>query len=109
MVVNLGIFYKEASKRLNGERAVVAAVDMVTDLLVAEQARNVLVEIGNEIDIPGKVPPAWEAVRPARCGELVHRMQERSKGRLDTPAGRLLVSASFVLNPAAAAALDGAA
>jgi hypothetical protein len=108
MVVNLGIFYKEASRRLNGERAVYAAVDMVTDLLVAEQARNVLVEIANEIDLPGKAPPAWEAVQPARCAELVHRVQEGSKGRLQTPAGRLLVSASFALNPAAAASLDGA-
>jgi hypothetical protein len=32
---------------------------------------------------------------PARVTELVERVQDRSRGRLDSPAGRFLVSTSF--------------
>jgi hypothetical protein len=100
MIVGLGLFYKEATKQLDGEKAVLAAVDNVTDLLVAAQARNVLMEIGNEVDLPGPVHPAWSIIQPTRCAELITRMQERSKGKLDTPAGRLLVAASTIRKPA---------
>jgi hypothetical protein len=93
MVVVLGLFYGPATRHLRDEAAVIRAVEETTDWLIAQRARNVLVEIGNEVD--------WtvfhhDAIRAHRCHELITLVQRRSEGRLDTPAGRLLVSASLL-------------
>jgi len=51
-----------------------------------------MIEIANECDIS-----RWshDIIKPARSHELVTRVQQRSKGRVATPLGRLLVSTSF--------------
>src|SRR6202011_3783130 len=68
--------------------------DAVTDLICEAGYTNVLIEIGNEVDAP-----MWrqEIIKPARSHELVERIQSRSLHRLKTPAKRLLVSTSFVI------------
>ena len=92
MVVVLGLFYVSATPALADEAAVIRAADAVTDLVCAGGYTNVLIEVGNEADIP-----RWslEIIKPARSHELVARIQQRSKGKVGTKAGRLLVSTSF--------------
>ena len=92
MAVILGLFYISATPALAGEAAVVKAADAVTDLICEAGYTNVLVEIGNEADIP-RWP--YEIIKPVRSHELVERVQLRSRGHIKTPAGRLLVSTSF--------------
>ena len=92
MAVILGMFYISATPSLADETAVIKAADAVTDLICEGGYTNVLIEIGNEADIP-RWP--YEIVKPARSHELVERVQARSRGRIKTQAGRLLVSTSF--------------
>lgn len=93
MVVILGLFYISAKPALRDEVAVVRAVDEVVEFLCAGGHTNVLVEVGNEIDLP---PWVHDIVKPPRSHELVERIQKASAGRLKTPARRLLVSTSYV-------------
>jgi hypothetical protein len=93
MVVILGLFYGRQSQRLRDEQAVRRAVGEVADWLCAQGARNVLLEIGNEVDLPYF---AHDLIGAARCHELIRLAQERSAGRIANPAGRLLVSTSLV-------------
>lgn len=92
MIAILGIFYFGQDHRLANEMAVVRAVDAVTDWLLGRGYRHVLVEIGNEVDLSRY---SHDIIKAARCHELIQRVQARSTGRLDTPAGRLLVSTSM--------------
>jgi hypothetical protein len=93
MVVVLGLFYGSASRHLRDEAAVLHAVDQTVDWLTKRGDTNVLIEVGNEIDWPVFHHPIIQA---PRCPELMERVKERSDGRLKTPAGRLLVSASLL-------------
>ena len=95
MIVILGLFYWKQSQILSDEAAVRNAVSNVVDWLVGRRARNVLLEIGNEVDLAYAHP----IIEPARCHELIRLAQERSAGRLNTPQGRLLVSTSLVHAP----------
>jgi hypothetical protein len=95
MVVILGLFYWKQAHVLADEAAVRNAVTNTVDWLVARSARNVLLEIGNEVDLP--YPHA--IIGAARCHELVALARTRSEGKLNTPARRLLVSTSLVLWP----------
>jgi len=92
MVAVLGYFYVSATPALADEAAFMRATDEITDLVCDGGYTNVLVEVANEADIS-----RWtaETIKPARSHELVARVQTRSKGRVKTPAGRLLVSTSF--------------
>ena len=92
MVAILGLFYFGQDQRLADEAAVVRAVDAVTDWLLDRGCRHVLVEIGNEVDLNRY---SHDLIKAAQCHELIRRVQARSTGRLDTPAGRLLVSTSM--------------
>jgi hypothetical protein len=92
MVVNLGLFYLSSTPALNGEAAVIRATDEVTDFLCEGGYTNVIVEVGNEIDIP-RWP--YEIIKSARSHELVERIQNRSRGKIANPGKRLLVSTSF--------------
>jgi len=94
MAAVLGLFYLNATPALSGEAAVIRAVDEVTDIICAGGYTNVLVEVANESDIP-RWP--FEIIKPARAHELVTRIQERSKGKIKSQAGRLLVSTSYVI------------
>ena len=92
MVAVLGYFYVSATPALADETAFLRATDEITDLVCDGGYTNVLIEVANEADIS-----RWtaESIKPARSHELVARVQTRSKGRVKTPAGRLLVSTSF--------------
>lgn len=93
MVVVLGLFYGPATRHLADEQAVRRAVDQSVDWLATQGARNVLLEIGNEID---HTVYHHRIIEAPRCHELIEQAQRRSEGRLDTPAGRLLVGASLL-------------
>ena len=90
MIVILGLFYWKQSQVLVDETAARNAVTNVVDYLVSCGARNVLLEIGNEVDLPY----AHSIIGADRCHELVKLAQERSFGKLNTPKKRLLVSTS---------------
>jgi len=95
MVVILGLFYWKQSQVLADETAVKAAVANSVDWLVARGARNVLLEIGNEVDLAF----THKIIETPRCHELVELAQQRSEGRLNTPLRRLLVSTSITRAP----------
>jgi hypothetical protein len=91
MVPILGFFYFGQSPKFAREQAVIAATDAATDWLLAKGYRNVVVEIANECNV-GNHPPI---LKPDRADELIRRVQQRSQGRVRSPAGRLLVSTSY--------------
>jgi hypothetical protein len=95
MVAILGLFYISATPALRDDTAVLKAADEVTDLICARGYTNILIEVGNEMDIP-----SWpfELIKPARGHELVARIQTRSAGKIKNREGRLLVSTSFVVH-----------
>ncbi|MCW5703981.1 MAG: hypothetical protein KIT82_15530, partial [Bradyrhizobium sp.] len=95
MIIILGLFYWKQSHVLADEAAVRNAVTSAVDFLVSRGARNVLLEIGNEVDLAY----AHSLIGMDRCHELVRLAQERSSGKLNTPAKRLLVSTSLVHAP----------
>ncbi|MEM8951481.1 MAG: hypothetical protein AAGC99_19370, partial [Pseudomonadota bacterium] len=88
----LGIFYFGQDHRLHDERAVVQAVEGVTDWLIEQGYRHVLLEIANEVDVGHYTR---DIIKAHRCHELIELVQSKTFGRLDTPAGRLLVSTSM--------------
>lgn len=98
MVVILGLFYFGQDQRLTDEAAVRRACDEATDWLVARGDRNVMIEITNECDLDRVVVDrefyTHPILRVERGAELVRRVQERSTGKVDNAAGRLLVSTS---------------
>jgi hypothetical protein len=92
MVPILGIFYfGQQHKMDDDEAAVTRAVDNTVDRLLARSYTNVMVEIANECD-DGAYDPI---IRPIRAHELIERVKQRSAGKVDSPAKRLLVSTSF--------------
>lgn len=93
MVVILGLFYFYQDQRLADEAAVIAAVDHTVDWLLAQGYRNVVVEIANEIGGGMYHHPIIEV---GRAHELIARVQERSAGRVESRAGRLLASTSMM-------------
>ncbi len=94
MAAVLGLFYISATPPLKDESALVRAVDEVTDVICAGGYSNIIMEVANESDIP-RWP--YDIVKPARAHELVTRIQARSQGKIKNPAGRLLVSTSYVI------------
>lgn len=92
MAVILGLFYFGQDQRLEDEAAVVHAVKATTDWLITKQYRHVLVEIANEVDV-GRY--THNIIMAERCHELIELVQALSKGKIDSPANRLLVSTSM--------------
>jgi hypothetical protein len=86
MAVILGLFYGKQSGTLQDEAAVKAAVTNTVDWLLARGATNVLLEIGNEVDLPVF---AHDLIAAGRCHELIELAKKRS-------AGKLLVSTSLI-------------
>ncbi len=99
MVVILGLFYGKQSGTLRDEAAVKAAVANAVDWLAARKAGNVLLEIGNEVDLPVF---AHDIIAAARCHELIALAKARG-------AGRLLVGTSLITLGAPPAAILAAA
>lgn len=88
----VGFFYFGQEPRFDDEQAVVRAAENATDWLLAKGYTNVLVEIANECDVARY---KHAIVKPARAHELIKLVQDRSKGKVKSPAGRLLVSTSY--------------
>ncbi len=86
----VGFFYFGQTSRLKDEAAVVKAVDNATDWLIGRGDTHVLIEIANECDHT-KYPAI---IKPDRVVDLIRRVQERSTGKVKSPAKRLLVSTS---------------
>ncbi len=86
MVVILGYFYFGQDQLLADEQAVVHAVDNITNWLLANQYKNIIVEINNECDISYD----HAILQPARVHELIERVQNMQKNGY-----RLLVSTSY--------------
>ena len=103
MVIILGVFYGAAARRLVGEAAVIRALDATIAHVMAGGWRNVLLEIGNEIDNRAFT---HDIIKPARCGELIARVREASWGRLKVstsfnggivPPDPLIAASDFIL------------
>jgi hypothetical protein len=91
MVPILGVFYFGQGKRLADEAACVRAVDATVDWLTSRGYANVVIEIANECNNEGY----HDVLKPARAHELIERVKQRSAGKVNSPAKRLLVSTSF--------------
>jgi len=92
MAVILGLFYFGQDQRLGDDDAVRRGVDNAVDWLCEGGYTNVLIEIANEVNVKAYTR---DVVKTDRCGELIERAEARSAGRVDSPAGRLLVSTSM--------------
>ena len=75
----VGYFYFGQDQRLESEQSVVRATESATDWLLDKGYRNVLVEVGNEVDNRQYDHPILKA---DRCHELIYLVQARSSGRL---------------------------
>jgi hypothetical protein len=104
MVVILGLFYGKQSGTLRDETAVKAAVTATVDWLLARDATNVLIEIGNEIDLENVW--AHPIIAAPRCHELIELAQKRGNGKLlvstsligiDAPPADTVAIADFLL------------
>jgi hypothetical protein len=92
MVPMIGFFYFGQDQRLTDEASVVRAVENATDWLLDQGYLNVVIEIGNEVNLSRF---DHEIIRAPRGHELIELVKARSLGRVATPAGRLLVSTSL--------------
>lgn len=91
MVPILGIFYFGQQPRMKNEASAVQAVDNAVDWVLARGYRNVLIEVSNECNVGNYM----DVIKPKRAHELIERVKQRSVGRVDSPAKRLLVSTSY--------------
>jgi len=87
----VGFFYFGQDWRLKDERAVIRAVENAADWVLEKGYTHVLIEIGNEVDLDYY---RHEIIRAPRCHELIEAVKVRSIGKINAPAGRLLVSTS---------------
>lgn len=103
MAVILGLFYGKQSGTLKDETAVKAAVTNAVDWLTERGATNVLLEIGNEVDLPVFAHPI---VAASRCHELIELAQVRGQRKLlvstsllalEVPTEAVVAKADFLL------------
>jgi len=92
MAVILGYIYFGPEPRFRGDDALVKACDNATDWILAKGYTNLLIEVANETNNGKYKSPL---LKPERSHELIQRVQKRSEGKVQAPAGRLLVSTSF--------------
>jgi hypothetical protein len=83
MVVILGYFYFGQDQHLKDEKAVVHAVDTITNWLLDKGYKNILVEINNECDISYD----HAILQPTRVHELIERVQGTKRGKYHLPVG----------------------
>ncbi len=104
MVVILGLFYGKQSGTFRDEAAVKAAVTSTVNWLVERNAANVLLEIGNEVDLENVW--AHPIIAAERCHELIELAQQRSNGKLlvgtslvtlEAPPAAILAKSDFLL------------
>jgi hypothetical protein len=93
MIAIVGFFYQAQERRMDDEQSVIRAADASTGWLIDKGYTNVLVEVANEADNSGF---KCDIIKPAgRAVELLDRLKERSRDKVASPAGRLLVSTSL--------------
>jgi len=93
MVAIVGFFYQGQERRMDDEQAVIRAADAATDWLIEKGYTHVLIEVANEADNAGF---KHDIIKPAGgAGRLIERLKERSKDKVASPAGRLLISTSL--------------
>ena len=95
MVVILGYFYFGQDQRLAGEVCCYSGGSKCDGLAVSRGYTNVLIEIGNEVDNRAY---NQDIIRAHRCHELIDLVKRISIGKVASPSGRLLVSASLCGN-----------
>ncbi|HZP98796.1 MAG TPA: hypothetical protein VFB13_04600 [Reyranella sp.] len=104
MVVILGLFYGKQSGTFKDEAAVKAAVANTVDWLLQRNATNVLLEIGNEVDLENVW--AHDIIDARRCHELIELAQARSHKKIltstsligmDAPPAPIVAAADFLL------------
>ena len=104
MAVILGLFYGKQSGTFRDEAAVKAAVTNTVDWLLAHRAENVLIEIGNEVDLENVW--AYPIIAAERCHELVELAKKRAQGALlvstsligmHTPPEAIVVACDYLL------------
>jgi hypothetical protein len=104
MAVILGLFYGKQSGTFPDERAVKAAVTDAVDWLLQKSVTNVLLEIGNEVDLENVW--AHPIIAAERCHELIELAQERSEQKvlvstsligMATPPAPIVAAADFLL------------
>jgi hypothetical protein len=86
MVVILGYFYFGQDEHLADEKAVIKAVDNISNWLLDKKYRNILVEINNECDINYD----HKILQAERVNELILRVQGMKRNKFG-----LLVGTSF--------------
>jgi hypothetical protein len=91
-VVILGLFSPGQDQHVWDERSVLRGVDAVTDWLLERKYTNVLIEVSSACS---DRQYDHDILTEDRVDELVERVQQRSQDKVDSPAGRLLVSASM--------------
>jgi hypothetical protein len=99
MAVILGLFYGKQSGTFKDESAVKAAVANTVDWLLQKNATNVLLEIGNEVDLENVW--AYDIIAAGRCHELIELARTRG-------GGKILVSTSLIGMQAPPAAIIAA-
>lgn len=99
MAVILGLFYGKQSGTFRDESAVKTAVTNTVDWLLQKNATNVLLEIGNEVDLENVW--AYDIIAAGRCHELIELARTRG-------GGKILVSTSLIGMQAPPAAIIAA-
>jgi Cellulase (glycosyl hydrolase family 5) len=107
MIVILNLFYFGQTHRWASEDAVIAALDNTVDWLVAQEYRNVILDVANESPGPGSAYYAEQPIlKRTRIATLVERAKTRSEGTLlvssslspgALPPADLLTASDFVL------------
>ncbi len=104
MVVVVGLFYGKQSGTFQDEAAVKAAVTNTVDWLIEKNAGNVLLEIGNEVDLENVW--AHPIIDAKRCHELIELAQKRSGDKIlvgtslvciDAPPAAIVAASDFLL------------
>jgi len=102
MVVILGYFYFGQDEELKDEKAVLNAVDNITNWILKKKYKNIVVEINNECNIRYD----HAILKPNRVTELIKRVQKISEGKLlvstsfsggKLPTASVIASSDFVL------------
>jgi hypothetical protein len=84
MVPIVGFFYFGQDERLRDEKAVINAVNSMTDWLLSKNYRNILIEINNECNVNQYV---HDILKPARVHELIALVKSKEKNGFRFYAG----------------------
>jgi len=87
MVPIIGFFYFGQDERLRDEKAIINAVNNMTDWLLIKNYKNILIEINNECNV-NKYD--HEILKPARIHELIQLVKNKNKNGF-----RFYVSTSY--------------